>query len=129
MNVKNFLMLAAVVSLCYGLSFFLVPQAAADVYGYGAVTTPLSTLILQFFGITFIAAAAMCYVARNAEKSPGLTAVLSFLAVSGLLFLYMNIKTMVVGDEGMMNYLDLAVNVVIGFGAVYFLMRDSKKMA
>ena len=129
MNVKNFLVLAAVVSLGYGLSFFLVPQAAADVYGYGAVTTPLSNLILQFFGITLIAAAAMSFVARNAEKSPGLTAVLAFLAVSQLLFLYMDIRTMVAGDEGMMNYLDLAVNVVLGFGALYFLTRGSKRMA
>ncbi len=126
MNVKNFLTLAVVVNLFYGLWFFLAPQGAANVYGYGAVTTPLSNLILQFLGITFIAAAVMCLVARKADKSSGRTAVLSFLAASEMLFLYMDIRTMLAGDEGSMNYLDLAVNVVLGFGALYFIVQDRK---
>jgi uncharacterized protein YjeT (DUF2065 family) len=128
MNVKNFLTLAGVVSLLYGLWFFLGPQQAANVYGYGAITTDLSNLVLRFFGITLIAAGVMCFVARSAERSPGRTGVLSFLAVSQLLFLYMDIRTMFAGDEGAMNYLDLVVNVVIGFGAVYFIMQDRKAL-
>ena len=126
MNTKNLFTLAIVVNLCYGLAFFLAPQGSADVYGYGAATTPLTNLLVQFFGITFIATAAMCLVARTADKSPGRTAVLSFIAVSQLLFLYMDIRTMIAGDEGSMNYLDLAVNVVFGFGALYFIAQDRK---
>lgn len=126
MNVKNLLTLGVVVSLFYGLWFFLAPQSAANLYGYGTVTTPLSTLILQFFAITQIAAGVMCLVARNADKSPGRTAVLAFIAVSQLLFLYMDIRTMLAGEEGSMNYVDLAVNVVFGFGALYFIAQDRK---
>jgi len=47
-------------------------------------------------------------------------------AVSQPLFLYMDIRTMLTGDEGSMNYLDLAINVVFGFGALYFLAQDRK---
>jgi hypothetical protein len=126
MNVKNLFTLGVLVNLFYGLWFFLAPQGAADVYGYGAVATPLSNMILQFLGITFIATAAMCLAARTAEKSPGRTAVLSFIAVCQLLFLYMDIRTLMAGEEGSMNYLDLAVNVVFGFGALYFIMQDRK---
>lgn len=124
MNVKNFLTLAGLLSLVYGLWYFLAPQNAADVYGYGAVTTELSTLLVQFFGITFFAAGVMCLVARDAQKSPGRTGVLSFLMVSQLLFLYLNVRTMMAGGEGNMNYVDLAVNAVIGLGALYFIVRD-----
>jgi len=73
MNAKGFLTLAGVINLFYGLWYFLGPQNAADAYGYGLVTTDLSTLILQFLGISFIAAGVMCVVARGAEKSAGRT--------------------------------------------------------
>lgn len=126
MTVKNFLLLAAVISLVYGVPYFLAPQASAELYGYAALATPLSDLLVQFFGITLIATGIMCFVARSAERSTGRTAVLSFLAVSQLLFFYMDIRTMLAGDEGMMNYIDLAVNVVLGFGAVYFIQQDRK---
>lgn len=126
MTVKNFLLLAATISVVYGLAFFLAPQGSADVYGYGAVTTPLSNLVVQFLGISFLAAAVMCFMARNAERSLGRTAVLWFVAVSELLFLYMDIRTMMAGDEGSMNFVDLAVNLVLGFGALYFIMQDRK---
>ncbi len=126
MNVKHFLTLAGPISLVYGLWYFVAPQHAAEVYGYGAVTTDLSTLLVQYFGITFIATAVMCFAARDAQKSPGRTGVLSFLVVSQLLFLYMNVRTMLAGGEGAMNYLDLAVNAVIGFGALYFITQDRK---
>ena len=78
----------------------------------------MSTLLVQFLGITFIAAGVMCFVARDAQKSPGRTGVLSFLMVSQLLFLYMDVRTMMAGEEGNMNYLDLAVHIVIGLGAL-----------
>ena len=126
MNVKNFFSLAVLVFLGYGLWFFLAPQHAADTYGYGAVTTPLSILLTKFFAITMIAGGVMCIVARDAEKSAGRTAVLSFLGVSHLMFLYMNARTMMSGGESSMNYVDLALNVVIGFGALYFITQDRK---
>lgn len=126
MNVKNFLTVAAAISLLYGLPYFLAPQGSANVYGYGAIATPLTLLLVQFLGITLIAAGIMCATARAAERSPGRTAVLTYLAVSQLLFLYMDIRTMIAGDEGAMNYLDLAANVVLGFGAVYFIIQDRK---
>ncbi len=33
---------------------------------------------------------------------------------------------MLAGDEGGMNYVDLVVNVVLGFGALYFISQDRK---
>lgn len=126
MNVKNFLTLAALVNLVYGLAFWLAPQGSADLYGYGAVTTPLSILVLQFLGMSLVAAGVMCWMARGAEQSAGRTAVLWFIAVADLLFLYMNVRTMMGGEEGSMNYVDLAVNAIFGFGALYFIMQDGK---
>lgn len=126
MTVKHLLLFGTVAYLAYGLAFFFAPQASADVYGYGAIATPLALLIAQFLGIYCLAAGAMCFVARSADRSPGRTAVLWFVAVSQLLSLYMDIRTMLAGDEGMMNYLDLAVNILLGFGALYFILQERK---
>jgi hypothetical protein len=113
------------VNLFYGLWYFLIPQGAANVYGFGAITTPLSNLMLQFMGTLFIAEGVMCGVARKAERSPGRTAVLAFVAVSGLLCFYLDIRT-VMGDPGTMDYVDLVINGLFGFGALFFIVQDRK---
>ena len=125
MNVKVFFTLAMVANLFYGLWYFLTPQGAADVYGFGAATTPLSNLMLQFMGILFFAEGVMCGVARNAEKSLGRTAVLTFVSVSSLLCFIMDIKTLV-GEPGAMDYVDTVINGLFGFGALYFIVQDRK---
>lgn len=125
MNVKIFFTLAMVVNLFYGLWYFLAPQGAANVYGFGAITTPLSNLMLQFMGTLFFAQGVMCGVARKADKSTGRTAVLAFVAVSGLLCFYLDIGT-VMGGPGTMDYVDLVINGLFGFGALYFIVQDRK---
>ena len=125
MNTKNFLSLAAVANLLYGLWYFLTPQGAANVYGFGAATTPLSNLMLQFMGILFFAEGVMCTVARKAEKSIGRTAVLTFVSVSSLLCFLMDIKTLM-GDPGTMDYVDTVINGLFGFGALYFIVQDRR---
>jgi len=125
MNVKTFFTLAMGANLFYGLWYFLAPQGAASVYGFGADTTPLSNLMLQFMGILFFAEGVMCGVARNAEKSLGRTAVLTFVSVSSLLCFMMDIKTLM-GDPGTMDYVDTVVNGLFGFGALYFIVQDRK---
>jgi len=48
MNIKEFLTLAMAVNLFYGLWYFVSPQGAANVYGFGGMTTPLSNVMLHF---------------------------------------------------------------------------------
>ena len=62
MNVKHFLTLATIANLIYGSWYFLFPQGAANVYGFGELTTPLNNTIFQFLGIMFIAEGVMCGV-------------------------------------------------------------------
>jgi hypothetical protein len=107
------------------LWYFLAPQGAANVYGFGAITTELSNLMLQFMGTLFIAEGVMCGVARTAEKSPGRTALVTFVAVSALLCFYLDIRT-IMGDPGTMDYVDMVINGLFGFGALYFIVQDRK---
>jgi len=120
---KRFFTLAMVVNLSYGFWYFLAPQGAANVYGFGAATTPLSNLMLQFMGILFFSEGVMCAVARKAEKSLGRTAVLTFISVSSLLCFFMDIKTLM-GDPGTMDYVDTVVNGLFGCGALYYILQD-----
>lgn len=125
MNVKRFITLAMVANLFYGLWYFLAPQNAANIYGFGTATTQLSNQMLQFMGILFFAEGVMCAVARNAEKSLGRTAVLTFVAVSSLLCFFMDIKTLM-SDPGTMDYVDTVVNGLFGLGATYYVAKDQK---
>jgi hypothetical protein len=123
MNVKTFLTLAAVANLFYGIWYFFSPQGAANVYGFGTITTPLSNLLLQFMGTLFLAEGVMCAIARNADRSLARNAVLAFVAVSSLLCTYLDIGT-VMGEPGTMDYIDMTVNALFGSGAVYFMWQD-----
>ena len=128
MTVRIFLILAAVANLIYGFWYFLAPQGAANVYGFGAVTTPLSNVLLQFLGIFSIAEGAMCGVAFNSVKSTGRTAVLVFVAVAGLLCFSMDVWT-VMGEPGTMDWVDMVVNGLFGFGALFYILQDRKTSA
>ena len=127
MKVRDFLTLAMIVNLGYGLSYFLAPQATSDFYGFGGLTTPLSNSMLQFMGTLFIAEGVMCGVARNAEKSLGRTAVLSFVMLSALLCFYLDVKILL-EEPGMMDYFDSGVNALFGFGALYYIIQDRKNI-
>ena len=124
MNVKNLLTLSGVIFALYGVWFFLAPDHAASVYGYSDAVTDLSTLLLKFLGVFLFAAGVMSFAARTAQKSIGRTAVLLFLAVSNILALIMNVMSVVAGAEGTMGIVDLVVNIVVGLGAVYFIIQD-----
>lgn len=127
MNTQNYLTLAGVVGLAYGLWFLLAPQHASAVYGSADAATDLSYLILHFFAISLTAGGVMALAARSAEKSIGRTAIFYYLAVSHILYLIANVRGIAGGaDEGIMGYVDVVVNVIIGLGAVYFIMQDRK---
>ena len=125
MNVKNFFTLASVMNLFYGVWYFFFPENVAKIYGFGELATPLSNVFLQFLGIYCIAAAVLFWICRRAEVSLGRTAALAFLAVSGLLCFYMDIKTLM-GAPGTMDYVDTVLNGLFGFAALYFILQDRK---
>lgn len=123
MNTRLYFTLVAVVYLIYGLWYFLDPQGVSGVYGFGDLANPLSGALLQFLGIYCLATGVMCGIARNAERSPARTGVLAFLAVAGLLSFYLDVKTLM-GEPGTMDYVDTVLNGLIGFVALYFIVRD-----
>ena len=81
--------------------------------------------MLQFMGSLFIAEGVMCGVARNTEKSIGRTAVLVFVMVSSLLCFYLDIKILM-DEPGSMDYFDSIINGLLGFGALYYILKDRK---
>jgi hypothetical protein len=123
LNVKIFLTFAAAIYLLYGICYFFFPQRVADVYGFTALVTPISTMFLQFLGIFCIASAILFGIARKAEISPGRTAALAFLAVLALLSLYMDVRTLM-NAPGAMDYADTLLNGFFGCAALYFILKD-----
>lgn len=125
MNAKNFLTVAMVVYLLYGLWYFFAPASAIDVYGMTSESSSLSNAFLQYIGASLIGGGVMCAMARNAGESAGLTAVLAYIAVSSLVFLYLNVTGMD-GSAGLIDWIDMAVNALLGLGAIYLIMQGRK---
>jgi uncharacterized protein YjeT (DUF2065 family) len=125
MNVRVFLTLAALINLFYGFWYFLAPDHVAQVYGFAAAATELSQWMLRFLGVFSLSTGVMCAVGRNAEKSPGRTAILAAQAVAGLLCFYLDVKTLL-GTPGTMDWIDTVINGLLGFGAAFYLIRDRK---
>ena len=126
MSVKNFFTFAAAVYLLYGLWYFFLPQTVAEIYGFSAFANPVTTIFLQFLGIYCIASGVLFGVARKAEKCPGRTAALAFLALVALLSVYMDVKTLL-GAPSAMDYIDTVLNAFLGSTALYLLLRERKK--
>jgi|GEM_PF-2218322 len=125
MNVRVFLTLFALINLFYGFWYFLAPDHVAQVYGFAAAATELSQWMLRFLGVFSLSVGVMCAVGRNAERSPGRTAILAALAVAGLLCFYLDVKTLL-GTPGTMDWIDTVINGLQGFGAAFYLIRDRK---
>jgi hypothetical protein len=128
MNAKNFLTAALVVNLVYGLWYFIDPAGTHGVYGMAADATPLSIALVQYLGAACISIAVMCGFARNAGPSAARTGVMALIAASGLLWLYLNIRGMG-ATPTTMAWVDMAVNALLGLGALYFIVQDRKSSA
>lgn len=128
MNVKNFLTLAMVLNLVYGVWYFIHPTGAHAFYGVGPEASAVSLVLVEYLGAACIATGVMCGVARNAGRSPARTAVLAFVAVASLLWLYLDIRTLG-PSPGAMHWFDIAINGLLGLGALYFIMQDRKSTA
>jgi hypothetical protein len=125
-HAKTFLTAAAVIYLIYGCWYFFFPQAVADIYGFSAIANPVSAAFTQFLGIFCLAAATLFGISRNAEAASGRSGALAFLAILGLLSVYMGVKTLL-GEPGTMDYVDTALNALLGFAALYFFMQERKQ--
>ncbi len=126
MNVKNYLTVSGVLGILYGLFFFLGTDQVAEMYQNTELANSLAKLMFKFFGISILASGIMAIMARNASRSIGRTAILYYMAVSQILFLIMNLVQL--GNESSVtttnNYIDLVVNLILGAGALYFILKD-----
>jgi hypothetical protein len=124
MNVKNYFTLAGIVGILYGALFFFATDKASELYSNAELSNELSVVLAKFLGASVLAAGIMVILARNASKSIGRTAILYYMAVSQILYLILNIMGMTAAAAGSMNYADLIVNIILGFGAVYFILKE-----
>jgi hypothetical protein len=81
---------------------------------------------LKLLGVAILAGGVLALAARGASKSIGRTAVLYYRAVSQLLYLLLNIMGLSSGGTGTMTYIDMVVQVILGLGAIYFILQDRK---
>lgn len=123
MKARAFLTIAAGVYLIYGCWYFFFPQAVASIYGFGAIANPVTNAFTQFLGIFCLASAVLSAISSRAEAASGRAGALAFLAILGLLSAYLDVRALL-NSPGTMDYVDTALNALIGFSALYFFIQD-----
>jgi len=81
MSIKTFFTIAGVIGLIYGLFFLLIPEKAHEIYGISDMMTEHSIRFQRFFGGSIIASGLMALMARTAQPSIALRAILLFMVV------------------------------------------------
>jgi NO-binding membrane sensor protein with MHYT domain len=123
MNTKNYLTLAGIVGVVYGLAFFLFPEQSQSFYGLSDQSNELAIRMQRFFGGSIIAMGFLGLMARNASASVGRKAVLGGLSVFFILNL-VQIGMWLAKDAPTFSFVDAVVTLVLGIGAVYFYRKE-----
>jgi NO-binding membrane sensor protein with MHYT domain len=123
MNTKNYLTVAGVVGVIYGLAFFFFPEQAQSFYGIDDQSNELAVRMQRFFGGSIIAMGFLGLMARNASESIGRKAVLGGLSVFFILNL-VQIGMWLAQDAPTFSYVDAVVTLVLGAGAIYFYRKE-----
>jgi hypothetical protein len=124
MNLRIFLIIAAVVALGYALGLILVPAFMATTYGFG--TSASEILLARFFGVELLALGLTLWLAKDFTGSsvrPLITGSLVANAV-GTIFAIMGTLNGVMNSIG---WSAVAVYLLLTLGFAYFQFTASAK--
>ena len=127
MTSKNYLLIAAVVAVLYGLAFVLMPGPFTALYG--APPEPHTIIAAQYFGSALIGLGVVYWFAKDfADQSAArgvLMAVAATTAIGGII----SIWGVISGAFNALGWTSVVVYALLLLGALYCLLMGGAKKA
>lgn len=126
MKLSSFLLLKAVISLIFGISFLIYPTVAMSIYG--VALDEIGILMVRFFGGGLIGIGLICLYQRNTSFET-LQSILLALFVADAIGFFVALQAQV---TGLMNYAGwsvVAVWLLLALGLFYFRFKKQKPTA
>jgi hypothetical protein len=117
MKLGNFLVVKAVISLAFGITFALVPAAVMPLYG--ATLDPIGTLMARFFGACLIGIGLICWLDRSAD-SQALRGITLALCVGDTVGFIAALLGQLSGVTNALGWVNVAIWLFLAVGLGYF---------
>jgi hypothetical protein len=118
MQLRNLLVLNAVLALSYGIGSVLVPATMLTLYGM--TPTPSTNLIAQLFGAELIAVGLLCWFARNVSDSAAQRAIILAFLIANVIALIVSLLGTLSGVTSAVGWTAVLIQLVLAVGYAYF---------
>jgi hypothetical protein len=117
MKLRNFLVVKAVISLAFGITFALVPAAVMPLYG--ATLDPSGTLMTRFLGACLIGIGLICWLDRSADPQ-ALRGITLALCVGDTVGFIAALLGQLSGVMNALGWVNVAIWLFLAVGLGYF---------
>jgi hypothetical protein len=120
MNLKNLLIVKAIVSIAFGIPLLILPDKLMAILG--VTLGPEGIFMAREYGGALLGIFALCWFARNSEASKALTAIIIFGFVYDLANLIVSLTAQLSGLMNVLGWGIVAIYLVFSLGFGYFLV-------
>jgi hypothetical protein len=117
MKLGNFLVVKAVISLAFGITFALVPAAVMPLYG--ATLDPIGILMTRFLGACLIGIGLICWLDRSADPQ-ALRGITLALCVGDTVGFIAALLGQLSGVMNALGWVNVAIWLFLAVGLGYF---------
>ena len=117
MKLGNFLVVKAVISLAFGITFALVPAAVMPLYG--ATLDPIGTLMARLLGACLIGIGLICWLDRSADPQ-ALRGITLALCVGDTVGFIAALLGQLSGVMNALGWVNVAIWLFLAVGLGYF---------
>jgi hypothetical protein len=117
MKISSFLMLKAIISLAFGISFAVIPAVVWPIYG--VTLDPSGIMITRFLGACLLGIGLICWVTRNADFST-LKGIILSLCIADTIGFIIALSAQLSGIVNTLGWINVAIWLLLALGLGYF---------
>lgn len=126
MNVKAFMIFAAILAVAYGVGFLLIPSYLISFYG--PTPNPSAIIGFRYFGVVLLAIGCIFWLARESHDWATLRALLTGHAIGDVAGIIVSIWGTTTGIMNAFGWSVVLIYVILFAGCAYFLQRGSRQL-
>jgi uncharacterized membrane protein YfcA len=127
MNLKAFMIFAAVLGVAYGVGFLLIPNQLISFYG--PTPTPSAIVGFRYFGVTLLAIGSIFWLARESHDAATVRALLTGHAIGDVAGIIVSIWGTASGIMNAFGWSAVLIYVILFAGCAYFLQLGARQVA